>query len=248
MCAAVTGHLAQTLGEATVDQTLAWIDRGQGAPADRFWTLDPVDGTAGFLRREQWVVALALIEAGRVRVAALACPRLAWSAGNHAPGVLAVAVEGEGAWGGPMDGTELAPLRVSICADPSEARLLASVEAGHTNVEQLEQVRRGLGISRPPVRMDSQAKYAALAQGEGELIIRLLSASRPDYREKIWDQAAGALIVQEAGGRVTDLAGRPLDFSAGRTLARNRGVLVSNGHLHAHALEVLAAAGAVPET
>jgi 3'-phosphoadenosine 5'-phosphosulfate (PAPS) 3'-phosphatase len=35
----------------------------------------------------------------------------------------------------------------------------------------------------------------------------------PDYREAMWDQAAGALLVEEAGGRVTDLDGLPLDFT-----------------------------------
>jgi 3'(2'), 5'-bisphosphate nucleotidase len=45
--------------------------------------------------------------------------------------------------------------------------------------------------------------------------------------------------VEEAGGRITDLEGQPLDFTAGRTLARNRGVLASNGHLHAAALQVI---------
>jgi 3'(2'), 5'-bisphosphate nucleotidase len=72
----------------------------------------------------------------------------------------------------------------------------------------------------------------------------LLSAKKPDYREKIWDQAAGSLIVEEAGGWVTDLDGKPLDFTAGRTLADNRGILATNGHLHPAALEALRAIGA----
>ena len=64
-------------------------------------------------------------------------------------------------------------------------------------------------------------------------------AAQLDYHEKIWDQAAGSLVVEEAGGRISDLDGRPLDFTAGRTLARNRGVLASNGHLHEVALQAL---------
>ena len=59
-----------------------------------------------------------------------------------------------------------------------------------------------------------------------------LRLSRGDYREKIWDHAAGYLICAEAGGRVTDLDGKPLDFTAGRRLENNRGVIVSNGKLH----------------
>ncbi len=247
MRAAVTRHVAATIGEATERQVEVWIDRGQGEPAQRFWTLDPVDGTAGFLRHEHWVVALALIEDGVVRVAALACPRLAFRPADDDPGSggsMAVAVRGAGAWGGSLESDDLMRLHVSDCADPAEARLLASVEAGHTNLEQLRALENALGVSAPPVRMDSQAKYAALANGQGELIFRLLSPKKPDYREKIWDQAAGSLIVEEAGGQVSDLRGAELDFSAGKTLARNVGVLVSNQRLHAAALKALASVDA----
>ena len=92
--------------------------------------------------------------------------------------------------------------------------------------------------------MDSQAKYAVLAAGEGDVLLRLLSASRPDYREKIWDQAAGSIVIKEAGGRITDLDGSALDFTHGRTLAKNRGILATNGHLHDAVLAGLRAIGA----
>jgi 3'(2'), 5'-bisphosphate nucleotidase len=71
--------------------------------------------------------------------------------------------------------------------------------------------------------------------------MRLLSPKQPDYREKIWDQAAGSLLVEEAGGKVSDLNGKDLDFNAGRTLLNNRGILASNGHLHREALQAIRA-------
>ena len=53
------------------------IDRGNhgGGGRGRFWTLDPIDGTKGFLRLEQYAVALALIEDGQVVLGVLGCPR-----------------------------------------------------------------------------------------------------------------------------------------------------------------------------
>jgi 3'(2'), 5'-bisphosphate nucleotidase len=60
--------------EVDAGRVRAWIDRGGGQVGDRFWTLDPIDGTKGFLRGDQYVVALALIEGGTVVVAALAAP------------------------------------------------------------------------------------------------------------------------------------------------------------------------------
>jgi 3'(2'), 5'-bisphosphate nucleotidase len=82
------------------------------------------------------------------------------------------------------------------------------------------------------VRLDSQAKYGVVARGDAAIYLRLPSPKQPDYREKIWDHAAGALIVQEAGGRVTDALGSDLDFSYGHKLEKNRGIIVSNGQLH----------------
>jgi len=240
----VTQYIAQHIPEATPESVCLWIDRGKGKPAARFWTLDPIDGTKGFLRGDQYVVALALIEAGLVQVGVLGCPNLTdgYLPEVGGPGSLIVAVRNQGTWSLPLMGEgEPVRLRVSPLADPARARVLRSFEAGHTNVSQIDEFAQEMGITAGPVRMDSQAKYAVLAAGRGDLLLRLLSRSRPDYREKIWDQAAGSLVVTEAGGRITDLHGQELDFTAGRTLDHNRGILASNGQLHAAALDALRA-------
>jgi 3'(2'), 5'-bisphosphate nucleotidase len=88
--------------------------------------------------------------------------------------------------------------------------------------------------------MDSQAKYAAVARGDAALYLRLPSPKSPDYREKIWDHAAGALIVQEAGGTVTDMYGQLLDFASDYKMNDNFGVVVSNGSVHSAVIEAIA--------
>ena len=238
----VTALVAEFQEAASEDTVCAWIDRGGGMPNGRYWVLDPIDGTKGFLRREQYAVAFALIQDGRVEVGVLACPHL--TGGRYAepggPGCIVVAVRHQGTWCAPLDDGEFVQLHVSDCTNPAQARVLRSAEAAHTNVSRLDRLLQGMGIAGEPVCMDSQAKYAVLAAGGGELLFRLLSSKQPDYRERIWDQAAGSLVVEEAGGRITDLEGKPLDFSAGRTLENNRGVLASNGGpLHDAALEAL---------
>ena len=85
--------------------------------------------------------------------------------------------------------------------------------------------------------MDSQAKYGSIARGAGDLYLRL--PVRADYEEKIWDHAAGDVIVREAGGAVTDAEGRPLDFSRGRTLRGNKGVVAAPREVHAQVLEAV---------
>jgi 3'(2'), 5'-bisphosphate nucleotidase len=234
--------------KATPETVCDWIDLGGAEPARRFWTLDPIDGTKGFLRGDQYAVALALVIDGQVQVGALGCPNLVdgYLPAMGGQGSLVYAERGHGAWTLPLEDLVGEPrrLRVSDRRDPSEARLLRSFESGHTNVSQIDLFAEALGVSAEPVRMDSQAKYAVLAAGGGEIYLRLLSPSKPDYQEKIWDQAAGSLLVEEAGGKVSDLAGRRLDFGVGRTLKDNRGVLATNGLLHPSSLEALRASQA----
>ena len=223
----------------------AWVDRGKAAPADRFWVLDPIDGTKGFLRGDHYAVAMALVCSGQVVVGALGCPGLDPLEGSAAAGSAYLAVRGQGTWAADLDAGNLAQVHVSGRADPRQARLLRSFEASHTDEGQLDRLASALGCLAPPERMDSQAKYAVMASGKADLLFRLISPARPDYREKIWDQAAGSIIVEEAGGRVTDLEGKALDFTPGRELVKNTGVLASNGALHDAALRALEEVGAV---
>jgi 3'(2'), 5'-bisphosphate nucleotidase len=222
----ITDFVRTVIADATPEEVCGLIDRGSGEPGDTFWTLDPIDGTKGFLRREQYAIALAFVHNGKVEFGILGCPEL-----NH--GAIVVASRGQGSYEQALDEKgEWKQLKVSSRRDAKDARILRSVEKSHTNIDEIGQLGSTLGVTAPPIGMDSQAKYAVLAGGGGEVLLRLLSPSRPDYREKIWDQAAGSIVIEEAGGRVTDLDGRPLDFSHGHTLAKNRGIVATNGHLH----------------
>jgi 3'(2'), 5'-bisphosphate nucleotidase len=238
----VTHFVRRSLPGATSDKVCAWIDHRRADTAERFWTLDPIDGTKGFLRGDQFAIALALVVNGRVEIGVLGCPNLtdAQFPDLSGPGSLVIAVRGQGAWTTPLTSPgDFQQLSVSAQTDPAQARLLRSFETGHTNVSQMDVFAQALGIQTEPVLMDSQAKYAVLAAGAGDLLLRLLSPAQPNYREKIWDQAAGALVLEEAGGRISDLDGNSLDFTTGRSLRNNRGILASNRALHTAALGAL---------
>jgi HAL2 family 3'(2'),5'-bisphosphate nucleotidase len=235
-------HLQGHVGEqTTIDTVLGWIDRGTEPidPAERYWVLDPVDGTKGFLRREQYAVALALVERGEVILGGLACPNLPDSlmdASNSAAGSgqIFIAVRGAGSLCYPLaaDGA-LGPatsVRVSDAAEPALARWCERVESSSSNQDLSGQVVQLAGITLPPLRLDSQAKYAVVARGEAALYLRHSIDAK--YREKVWDHAAGMLVIEEAGGRVTDLFGRRLDYSQGREFKNNRGIVATNSLLH----------------
>jgi 3'(2'), 5'-bisphosphate nucleotidase len=243
---AVTRYAKSIFPESSPASVCEWIDRGAGEVSEKYWTLDPIDGTKGFLRGDQYAVALALVEGGQVVLGALGCPTLNkdFIPESGSKGKVLLAVRGEGTWAKGMEGGKFEQIKVSDCATPRDARVLRSFESEHTDVGKMEKLMRVLGITASPVLMDSSAKYALLAAGKGDLIFRLVTPFRPDYTEKIWDHAAGSLIVEESGGRVTDLKGMELDFTRGRLLEGNIGVVASNGILHDVSLNALAEVGA----
>jgi 3'(2'), 5'-bisphosphate nucleotidase len=221
-----------TLDEARI---LSVIDHGthEGGATGRHWTLDPIDGTKGFLRGEQYAVALALMEEGEVVLGVLGCPNLPVNPARPegAKGCLFVAVRGEGATSQSLDAPAEQPIAVTAVSDPSQASFCESVESGHSSHDDAARIAQLLGVVAPPVRIDSQCKYAAVGRGEASIYLRL--PTRADYEEKIWDHAAGWIVVKEAGGEVTDVRGEPLDFGQGRTLRRSKGVIATNGKVHA---------------
>lgn len=223
--------IAPAMTEAAI---LDAIDRGmyEGGPKGRHWTLDPIDGTKGFLRNDQYAVALALIEDGQVVLGVLGCPSLPHDGkkpGGPA-GCLFIAVAGQGATMRTLDDPTEHKIHVTDVSDPSQASFCESVESAHSAQDDSAKVAELLGISVPPYRIDSQCKYAAVSRGDASIYLRL--PTKKGYEEKIWDHAAGCIVIREAGGRATDVRGNELDFSIGRTLRDNMGVVVTNGLLH----------------
>ncbi len=215
-----------------------------GSPlGEGYWTLDPIDGTKGFLRGEQYAVALALIERGRVVLGVLGCP-------NLDGGLLIVAARGQGARRLALHDDDPVSRDAQRSASPGEplpiatgtiplerARFCESVESGHSDQGASAAIAAALGITAEPYRIDSQCKYAAVAMGHAQIYLRL--PTKAGYREKVWDHAAGMVAVQEAGGTVTDVRGKPLDFSRGRQLEDNRGIIATRGVEHRRVVEAV---------
>ena len=231
------------------------IDQGNSAGGDkgRIWALDPIDGTKGFLRGGQYAVCLALLVDGDVKVGVLGCPNLpmddsapltegmgANATDQEGKGVLFSAVLGEGANSRPLGTGGLGKhkaIAVRKVTDVSKAVFCESVEAGHSSKGDNAEIAKKLGMTGKPVQMDSQAKYGSVARGAGDVYLRL--PVRKDYIEKIWDHAAGDLIVREAGGTVTDASGKRLNFSLGRTLKENKGVVATPANVHSQVLKAV---------
>ncbi|KAL9117453.1 MAG: hypothetical protein Q9187_006012 [Circinaria calcarea] len=237
------------------EQMLQAIDAGKsaGGAKGRIWALDPIDGTKGFLRGGQYAVCLALIEDGEVKVGVLGCPNLPRddtapitadvdALGNDdSRGVIFAAAIGQGAISQPLrlppvDSMAVPKIRMRNIS-LKDAIFCESVEAGHSAHGDQAAIAKKLGITNPSVRMDSQAKYGSIARGAADLYLRL--PVRADYEEKIWDHAAGDIIVREAGGWVTDMNGNRLDFGQGRTLSKNKGIVAAPKIIHNAVLQAV---------
>ena len=242
---------------ATREEVLDAIDIG-GADPPRdsihgFWTLDPIDGTKGFLRGGQYAVSLAYIANGAPVIGVLGCPNLSDDFNRpfdepDAHGCIYEAVAGRGLYEIPADDLDAEPVHIRRLepAEDEPIRMCESAEAEHTSHDTSEQVLESLGEPAAPARLDSQAKYAVVARGQADLYLRLPRPPKPGkgpYLEKIWDHAAGALVAHEAGAAVTDATGAPLDFGHGRELVRNRGIVVAPPRLHGRAIAAIRSTG-----
>ena len=231
---ALLGLVARFVSRAvghSVDReaVLQFIHGGGGHECDTYWALDPVDGTEGFLSGEQYAIALALVTDKAPRVGVIACPRLL-TREDHA-GVFVAAVDGMGTYQGHLSSAELQQrLAVSAETNVPAVSYCESVDSRHSNMATSRRLAQILGIQSTPVRMHSQAKYLLVAQGKVEMYLRIPNC--PSDRYGVGGHAAGAIVVKEAGGCVTDILGRQLDFSCGRQLRNNLGILATNGHIH----------------
>ena len=160
-----------------------------GTRRDRMWVIDPVDGTSNFVRGFPVVgVSIALVENGRPVIGAVTAPLLgeAWSA-----------AEGEGAF-------DREGRRLSVSTHPG-----AGVVATGFPFRRKERLARYL-----PVMTRALERFEDLRRaGAASLDLAYVGAGAFDgYFELglgLWDIAAGALLVREAGGVVTDWAGDP---------------------------------------
>lgn len=233
--------------------------KGNTERPSRVWSLDPIDGTKGFLRgkREggQYCVALALLENGVPTIGILGCPNLpasptdfnyVWGDDETAEnnrgsrGCIFVASEGGGCYqlpylpGAPGKQIQVTPNDSTM--KPKEGRFCIGVEKfsdalgqGTRTAQELhgEYALTDDGEIVNARRIDSQAKYGILSRAGAEYYARF---TKPGYVEWIWDHAAGSVVLTEAGGKMTDLEGRDIDFSLGAKMSDTvDGVLGSNG-------------------
>jgi len=258
------GDAAPTLSSTEI---VAAINKGGGKGGKgRHWILDPVDGTLGFVRGDQYAIALALMEDGDLKVGVMGCPNmpktgevleydssytygfspsmvtkmLAGESVGWYKGCIFAAVKGRGCTVEPCDARIKAaptPVTVSDAFDPVSAKFCEPVMKANSSQGFTASVADNLGIASKPLRVYSQVKYGSVARADADVFMKFPKAG---YKEKIWDHAAGVIIVEEAGGKVTDAGGAPLDWAGGRYLdTLDRGIVATSAALHERLMDAV---------
>ncbi len=195
-------------------------DDGSRRTRERAWMVDPLDGTSDFVRgRAGFAVMIGLAVGGRPAAGVVLQPTT---------GILYRASAGAGAERVLPDG-RVERLQVSTVDDLAEVRLVAS--ASHRG-ESIDRVRAALGVHDEMNIGSVGLKLGLIARGERDLYVN------PESHSSLWDTLAPEVILVEAGGRLTDLAGAQIDYGAA-DLRNRRGLVASNGRIHERVIEKL---------
>jgi 3'(2'), 5'-bisphosphate nucleotidase len=224
---------------ASSEEMLNIIDLGcgPGGRKGRVWMLDPVDGTAAFMRGQQYAVSLALVEDGYEKVGVVGCPNLNLESDKvhenqvdkEGCGLILFTIRDQGAFIRQISsGTLETARKIGRSNDVAEVKDLHWVEgttSSSNDIEKHRKIAERVGVSWPGTDLySSQMRYVALAVGGGNINVAI---PKKDKISWVWDHAGGHLILKESGGLVTDLNGKEFDFGAGRHLGENYGRIVA---------------------
>lgn len=169
----------------------------------RWWLVDPLDGTKEFISgSEEFTVNIALIEQGRVVFGVVSMPT---------NGRFYVGGAGLGAWRGERNAQPLAIEARNVVPAGESFTVVASRR--HSSPEQ-ERLLAGLSDSLGKLHLaniGSSLKFCLLAEGAADCYPRLAPTSQ-------WDTAAAQGVLEGAGGEVLDLNGAPFDYPARESL------------------------------
>jgi histidinol-phosphatase len=201
--------ITRVLGRAFPDWGFLGEEFGERGPQDTRWIIDPIDGTKNFVRGIPiWAVLIGLEERGEVTTGVVF---------NPVTGDLYTARRGEGAY---LNGERI---RVSDLDSIKDATAL------HSGLKLVREAGYWDGMVR---LFDAAARtrgfgdywgYGLVAEGKAEIYV--------EVDLKPWDIAPVKILVEEAGGRLTDFSGRPTIYDGT--------VLATNGRLHAETLRLL---------
>lgn len=197
------------------------IDTKRRLGKSRVWMVDPLDGTNGFIDGNgDFAVQIGLTEAGQCVLGVVYQPLT---------GVLYRAVQSEGTW---IERPNFEPERAYVSTQTELRSMRLAASRSHRS-PRMNKVVSSFGFPEEVQRGSVGIKIGLLVERQCDVYIHLSS------RTKQWDTCAPEVILTEAGGRVSDLFGYPLNYNVPDVQNRN-GLVASNGAAHAQIIENLA--------
>ncbi len=195
------------------------VDTDRRIGRERVWMIDPIDGTKGFIAGTgDFCVQIGLAVGGRAALGVLYAPAtdvLYWAARGHGAWVLRPTSE--------ADRSALAE-RLSVTGETEPTRMRLAESRSHRG-PRMESVVRALGVPAEVRSHSVGIKVGLLVERQADLYIHL------SPKTKQWDTCAPEAVLAEAGGRMTDLWGEPLQYNTTDVHNRN-GIVSSNGAAH----------------
>ena len=202
------------LSEEEADKTDERLSR------ERVWMIDPIDGTAGFIKKDgDFAVQVGLAEKGRPVLGVVFLP---------AHKTLYFALKGDGAF---VQVGDEKPRKVLVSQKTNFSQMNIAVSRDHRS-PKMSRIIKDLGLRKEIGRGSVGVKIGMIAQQYCDLYIHL------SHRTKFWDTCAPQIILEEAGGRLTDLFGNEFRYDRDDVMNLN-GILASNGAVHDMTLERL---------
>jgi len=197
----------------------------RGPYSPRQWTVDPIDGTKGFQKNLSYAIGIGFMNNSELIAAAIGVPNY-----NEKGRALFIAEKNQGARVSYGE-EDFIPINVSDKKNIKKAKMCHSLHYDEPWVMEFAEIA---GISNY-IQMDSMAKFCMVADGTADLYIKPMN----ENRSFSWDFLPGVLIVNEAGGIVSDLKGNNIKFNNEKCIISAPGLVASNGILHEEILKYL---------
>lgn len=209
--------------QVTPEDLLETLSPNQEA-STLYWLVDPIDGTSGFIKNRFFASAVSLIYEDKPILAVMACP----CTDRHTFKIYSAAKNyGVSLFGTAIETRHYLKSGETLTGKFCEASLAARNQQHHAT--------RLLSLSLPgqpqACRVDSQYKYAMVAEGAVDFFIRYPFAIS---QARAWDHAPGAFLVEESGGVVSDIFGNSLNYRREDFILENHPIILASGNAEIH--------------
>lgn len=196
------------------------LDAPERTSKKRVWMIDPLDGTLGFInRRDDFAVQIGLTENGKSVMGVVYLP---------VDNVLYFASVGNGAFRVESNGETL---RLQVTETTDFSKMVIALSANHPS-PKMQAVKKALGVEKEIRRGSVGIKVGLLAARVADLYIHL------SPRTKFWDTCAPQIILEEAGGKMTDIFGEEFRYDT-LDLQNHNGLVATNGAAHENVIATL---------